>query len=125
MTQTLKHHEVTLRAKQLEDQVTNLRKFFGSTFPNDSLEKIIGSEQNEQGIYGCCLNTDIQGFCALAEPMEPRILGQLLEKYRNVLKKPIREHDGYIMDMIADSMLAVWISNPDDSLARKSMSSLS
>lgn len=119
VTQTLKHHEVTLRAKQLEDQVTNLRKFFGSTFPNDSLEKIIGSEQNEQGIYGCCLNTDIQGFCALAEPMEPRILGQLLEKYRNVLKKPIREHDGYIMDMIADSMLAVWISNPDDSLARK------
>lgn len=118
IVQVLKLLDSASENSKLENQVSALQKIFGSTFPNMALEKIIGKEKNEQGIYGCCLNTDIEGYSSLAEPMGPRALRQLIDQYRNVLKEPIHKHQGHIVDMIGDSMLALWIVNPNDPQSR-------
>lgn len=112
-----KHHLEKRKSKQLEIQLTEIRKSLGSSYPNRSVEKILGSK-DEQGIYSPCLTTDVAGYTTLAELMDSRDLGRLINEYRDVLKNPIRQHDGHIMDMIADSMLAIWIDEPANSTLR-------
>lgn len=118
IVQALKLLDSATENSKLENQVSALQKVFGSTFPNTALEAIIGKENNEQGIYGCCLNTDIEGYSSLAEPMDPSALRKLIDQYRNVLKEPIRKHHGHIVDMIGDSMLALWVVNLNDPQSR-------
>ncbi|WP_244072891.1 CHASE2 domain-containing protein [Nitrosomonas sp. PY1] len=102
------------RAREFELQLKTIRNFFGSTFPNSALEKAIGNNQDEQGIYGCCLNTDIESYTTIAEPLEPKLLRERLNEYHGLLKAPIVSQNGHVMDMHGDSMLAVWIANTND-----------
>ncbi|MFZ1852875.1 MAG: CHASE2 domain-containing protein [Nitrosomonas sp.] len=104
--------------RQQKDLITALRQAVSPTFPDPAFEEIIGKDKNEQGIYGCCLNTDIEGYTAKAELMPPKELRELIVQYRNVLKEPIRKHQGHIVDMIGDSMLALWVVNPNDLQSR-------
>jgi len=112
-----KHHLEKRKSKQLEIQLTEIRKSLGSSYPNKTVEKILGNK-DEQGIFSPCLTTDVAGYTTLSELMVSRDLGQLINEYRDVLKNPIRQHDGHIMDMIADSMLAIWIDDPENSALR-------
>ena len=112
-----KHHLEKRKSKQLEIQLMEIRKSLGSSYPNKTVEKILGSK-DEYGIYSPCLTTDVAGYTTLAELMDSRDLGQLINGYRDVLKNPIRQHEGHIMDMIADSMLAIWIDDPENAILR-------
>jgi adenylate cyclase len=112
-----KHHLEKRKSKQLEIQLTEIRKSLGSSYPNRTVEKILGNK-DEQGICSPCLTTDVAGYTTLAELMDSRDLGQLINEYRDVLKNPIRQHEGHIMDMIADSMLAIWIDDPENAILR-------
>jgi len=114
----LKLFDSQQKAKELELQLKTIRTFFGSTFPNSALEKAIGNNQDEQGIYGCCLNTDIESYTTIAEPLEPRLLRERLNNYHNLLKNPIVSQNGHIMDMHGDSMLAIWIADANDTQVR-------
>lgn len=112
-----KHHLEKRKSKQLETQLTEIRKSLGSSYPNKIVEKIL-EKKDEQGIYSPCLTTDVAGYTTLSELMDSRDLGQLINGYRDVLKNPIRQHEGHIMDMIADSMLAIWIDDPENASLR-------
>ena len=112
-----KHRLEKRKSKQLETQLTEIRKSLGSSYPNKTVEKILGNK-DEHGIYSPCLTTDVAGYTTLAELMDSRDLGQLINEYRDVLKNPIRQHEGHIMDMIADSMLAIWIDDPENAVLR-------
>lgn len=112
-----KHHLEKRKNEQLEVQLTEIRKSLGSSYPNKFVEKLLGNK-DEQGICSPCLTTDVAGYTTLAELMDSRDLGLLINEYRDVLKNPIRQHDGHIMDMIADSMLAIWIDNPENPALR-------
>jgi len=112
-----KHRLEKRKSKQLETQLTEIRKSLGSSYPNKTVEKILGNK-DEHGIYSPCLTTDVAGYTTLAELMDSRDLGQLINGYRDVLKNPIRQHEGHIMDMIADSMLAIWIDDPENAVLR-------
>ncbi|WP_292993396.1 adenylate/guanylate cyclase domain-containing protein [Nitrosomonas sp.] len=112
-----KHHLEKKKSKQLEIQLAEIRKSLGSSYPNRTVERILGNK-DEQGICSPCLTTDVAGYTTLSELMDSRDLGQLINEYRDVLKNPIRQHDGHIMDMIADSMLAIWIDDPENASLR-------
>lgn len=114
-TEVIKHLSVIDENKILEDQLQKIKNSLGSSYPDRGIEKILGN-QNEQGIYSPCLTTDVAGYTTLSEPMNPGVLGQLIDKYREVLRNPIKQHSGYIMDMIGDSMLAIWVDSENSAL---------
>ncbi|UJP04872.1 MAG: adenylate/guanylate cyclase domain-containing protein [Nitrosomonas sp.] len=118
VAEALKHYRAEQKTRMLEVQLTEIKKFLSSAYPNPAIEAVLGKDRDELEIHGLCLMTDVEGFTTLSEPMDPGILGHLMTQYRDVLKNPIKQHHGYIMDMTGDSMLAVWIADPGNSTAR-------
>jgi adenylate cyclase len=95
-----------------------IRKAFGFYLPDNvvnDLAKKKGNIQNSQHImYGICMATDAEQYTSLSEKLEPTGLSQLINKYYEVLFKPVRHHDGIISDVVGDAMLAIWTGhNPD------------
>jgi adenylate cyclase len=117
IAEVLKHLAEEKKTKQLEEQLEGLRKSLGSFYPDPTIENILRN-QNEQGIYSPCLTTDIAGFTSLAELMDSKSLGQLINDYRGVLRNPIQQHKGHIMDMIGDSMLSIWVDHAENRALR-------
>lgn len=118
MAEALKHYWAEEKAKQLEAQLAEIKSILGSSYPDPAIEEVLGKDRDEVGIYGSCLTTDVEGYTTLSEPMDPGILSHLMAQYRDVLKSPIKQHHGHIMDMTGDSMLAIWIANPANMSAR-------
>ncbi len=117
LSEILKHQSAQIKSEQLEIQLAEIRKSLGSSYPNKAIEQLLG-KHDEQGIYSPCLTTDVAGYTALSELIDSRDLGELVSAYRDALKDPIKQHNGHIMDMIADSMLAIWINDPEHSAVR-------
>ncbi len=117
LSEILKHQSAQIKSEQLEIQLVEIRKSLSSSYPNKTIEQLLG-KHNEQGIYSPCLTTDVAGYTALSELIDSRDLGELISAYRDALKDPIKQHNGQIMDMIADSMLAIWINHPEHSVMR-------
>jgi adenylate cyclase len=117
LAEMLKHHSAQIKSEQLEIQLADVRKSLGSSYPSKTIEKIL-RDHDEQGIYSPCLTTDVAGYTTLSELIDSKELGELISEYRDVLKNPIKQHHGHIMDMIADSMLAIWVDHPENSALR-------
>ncbi|MGV8712887.1 MAG: CHASE2 domain-containing protein [Nitrosomonas sp.] len=117
LSEILKHQSALKKSEQLETQLVEIRRSLGSSYPSKAIEQLLGNHQ-EQGIFSPCLTTDVAGYTTLSELIDSKDLGELISNYRNALKDPIRQHKGQIMDMIADSMLAIWINQPEHSLLR-------
>ncbi len=117
VAEVLKHQAAKKKAEQLEGQIEEIKKSLGSSYPNKTIEEILGN-QDERGIYSPCLTTDVAGYTTLSELMNSRGLGELISAYRDVLRNPIKQHDGHIMDMIGDAMLAIWVDDPENRAVR-------
>lgn len=109
--EVVKHYWADEKARQLETQLTDIKKILGSSYPSLVIERILGKDRDEVGICGSCLTTDVEGYTTLSEPLDPGVLGHLMAQYRDVLKNPIKQHHGHVMDMTGDSMLAIWIAD--------------
>lgn len=117
VAEVLKRRDAIAEADWLKEKLAEIRKSLGSSYPDKTIEKILGN-QDEHGIYSPCLTTDVAGYTTLAEFMDPRNLGELITEYRDVLKNPIKQYDGHIMDMIGDAMLSIWVDDPENRAAR-------
>ena len=42
--------------------------------------------------------------------MDPKELGNFMNRYYETIFKPIKQHGGIVSDVIGDSVLAIWIS---------------
>ncbi|MGH7263825.1 MAG: CHASE2 domain-containing protein [Candidatus Rokuibacteriota bacterium] len=69
--------------------------------------------------YGTCLSTDAHQYSGLAERLTPRELGTLMNEYYRTMFEPVREHDGTVLDVVGDSMLAIWTSSEPDPAVRE------
>ncbi|MCB1947800.1 MAG: adenylate/guanylate cyclase domain-containing protein [Nitrosomonas sp.] len=61
-----------------------------------------------QLVFGACLFTDVQGYAALAEKMDPLQLKLLMDDYFHALSKPVKQNNGVVSEIIGDAMLAIW-----------------
>ncbi len=117
LAEALKHYLEKRKSEELSAQLVAVRQSLGSFYPDAQVERLLSSH-DEQGIYSPCLTTDVAGYTTLAEFTSARELGELMRAYRIVLRDPIKQHQGHIMDMVADSMLAIWIGHPDHGALR-------
>jgi adenylate cyclase len=63
-----------------------------------------------QNVFGTCLFTDAGKYTTLAETMDPRELRSFMGKYYEALFEPVRRRAGIVINVVGDSMLAVWTS---------------
>src|SRR5262249_48377204 len=101
----------------------NIRKAFGLYLPNDVVDQLAKNLADIKGttqvVYGTCLFTDAGDYTTLTEKMTPKELSDLLARYFEALFQPVRKHDGLIVDLKGDSILAIWKGPSDDPVLRK------
>jgi adenylate cyclase len=66
-------------------------------------------EKQRQLVQGVCLLTDVQGYTRLAEQLFPNELHTLMNRYYAVLVDAVKNHDGFIGNLVGDGMLALWV----------------
>ena len=69
-------------------------------------------------MQGVCLATDAAQYSALAERLSPQELAQLMNRYYERLFQPVRQHQGFVSDIVGDAMLAVWAQVEPDASQR-------
>ena len=69
-------------------------------------------------MHGVCLSTDAARYTSLAEHMPPDELADLMNRYYELLFRPVRAHDGFVSDVVGDAMLAVWAQVQPDAVQR-------
>jgi adenylate cyclase len=100
-----------------------LRRMFGQFVPApvvDRLAKTMGpiTAENEV-VYGVCLSTDAKSYTTLSEQMAPGPLGELMNDYFGHLFAPVARHEGVVLDVVGDAMLAVWAGASSSDVLRR------
>ncbi len=69
---------------------------------------LVALEQEHKLVCGVCLVTDIRGFTALAETLDPDALHRLMNQYYAELVEAVNQHQGFVGNIVGDSLLALW-----------------
>lgn len=88
-----------------------VRRVLGYYIPQpmvEQLERADGGLTQPNVVYGSCLATDVSQYVGLAERLDPRQLGPLLNEYFAQLFVPVERSGGTVMDVVGDAMIAVW-----------------
>lgn len=92
----------------------NIREAFGHYLPDDVVDRLAANLKNlrtgGQVLYGVCLFTDAESYTTLSETMDPEKLTQVMNDYYEAIFKPIKDNGGIILQVVGDSVLAIWTS---------------
>jgi adenylate cyclase len=90
----------------------NIREAFGHYLPDDVVDKLASNAKSlstgGQVIYSICLFTDAESYTTLSEELDPESLTRLMNSYYEAIFKPIKDQGGIILQVIGDSVLALW-----------------
>jgi adenylate cyclase len=70
-------------------------------------------------IFGVCLFSDVKGFTAVSEEMDPIETTRLMNSYFEAISAPVIRHRGTVYEYEGDSMMAGWESSRADTDARR------
>ena len=114
---------VAIENARLFRERQNIKKAFSYYLPDELVDKlarnIASLKTHSQQVYGTCLATDAEQYTTLSETMEPNDLRNYINKYFEVLFKPVKHHGGMVANVLADSMLATWMTDQPDVDSRK------
>ena len=104
--------------KQLENRNRFLNQIFGKYFPDDVVEEIlnepggsmIGGKKKDVSV----LISDLRGFSAIAEAVEPDKLMNMLNFYYTAMEEAIISEHGTIIEFMGDGILAVFGNMAED-----------
>lgn len=99
----------------------NIRQAFGHYLPDEVVDRLASNikslHASGQVFYSICLFTDAESYTTLSEKLDPESLTQVMNTYYEIIFKPIKENGGIILQVIGDSVLALWTaSRPKDEL---------
>jgi adenylate cyclase len=102
----------TVQHVELKRQYASLYKVFGLFVPRNVLERLAHNAERmawfRESVFGACVATDGERYTALAERMSPEELARFLNRYFETLFPPVASTQGWVSDVVGDSMLAVW-----------------
>lgn len=61
---------------------------------------------------GACVITDAERYTSIAERIDPASTVEFVNRYLEVLFRPVFDNGGVVADVKGDGMLAVWVSSP-------------
>ncbi len=102
----------------------NIRKAFGYYLPKEVVVQlsrdIAHIRTTGQLVYGICLSTDAEHYTSLSESLDPKDLGDFMNRYYETVFAPIKERAGVVSNVVGDSVLALWVTgDPETSLRRE------
>ncbi len=96
----------------------HIRRAFGYYLPDnvvDQLSRNMGDiESGNQPVHGTCLFTDAGQYTTLSETMDPAALSRFMNTYYEMLFGPVKHHEGIVINVVGDSMLALWATGKPD-----------
>ncbi len=111
-----------LKQRDIQRERRNIRKAFGYFLPDpvvNTLAKDVSKiTTDSRTVHGTCLFTDAAQYTRLSETLSPEHLKRYLDRYYEILFKPIRHHGGFISDVIGDAVLGLWPTTEDDDKMR-------
>lgn len=84
------------------DSVPNARPWLGDEQAVVDMKRVV---------WGLCLATDIEGYTAVAARKSSQLMWSLLNDYYQALGKRVDAHDGIVVDVTGDAMMAVWLQD--------------
>jgi adenylate cyclase len=99
----------------------NIREAFGYYLPDEIVNRLAANVTALRGggkvLYSICLFTDAESYTPLSEKLDPEQLTRLMNDYYEAIFKPIKANKGLILQVVGDSVLAIWSApQPDDRL---------
>ncbi len=97
---------------ELKHQYRSLYKVLGMFVPRGVVARLVNNAERmawvRESVHGACVATDGERYTALADSMNPEELGRFLNRYFQTLFPPVASNEGWVADVVGDSMLAVW-----------------
>lgn len=97
---------------ELKHQYGALYGTLGMFVPRGVIERLVNNAERLAWIgdtaFGACVATDGERYTALADQLSPLELSRFLNRYFQTLFPPVASREGWISDVVGDSMLAVW-----------------
>ena len=101
----------------------NIKRAFKYYLPDELVDKlarnIASLKTHSHEVHGTCLATDAEQYTSLSEKMDPNELRNFINKYYEVIFKPVKRHGGMVANVLADAMLATWMTDQPDAASRK------
>ena len=101
-----------LRYRETKTEREAIRQAFGYYVPStavDQLARTVGPvTASNRVVFGACLASDAQNYTTLAEKMDPRELGTLMNAYYAEMFVPVERRGGVVIDVVGDAMVAIW-----------------
>ena len=89
-----------------------LQRAFGMYLPQHLARRVADSDFDPAlggvDVEATVLFTDLEGFTAMSEKLQPRDVARILTSYFNQTTRHIHEQDGAIIKYIGDAVMAVW-----------------
>jgi adenylate cyclase len=102
---TWKHRRVSIDRE-------NIREAFGYYLPDEVVDRLSTDLKSlrlgGRVFYGICLFTDASNYTTLSERLDPGSLTRLMNDYYEVIFKPIKSHGGLVLQVVGDSVMALW-----------------
>jgi len=100
----------------------NIKKAFGYYVPGNVVAQLANDvadiRTSSQIVCGTCLFSDAGRYTTLSETMEPKELSSFMDKYYQVLFEPVKRYGGIVINVVGDSMVAVWAASDPDAALR-------
>jgi adenylate cyclase len=92
----------------------NIREAVGYYLPDEVIAQLTSNIKDiragGQILYSICLFTDAENYTPLSETMDPQGLTRLMNAYYEAIFKPIKANKGLVLQVVGDSVLALWTS---------------
>lgn len=96
----------------------DIRRALGFYLPNNEADLLVKNiakdKETRQNIHGACLFTDAGQYTRMSEVMDPQSLHSFMNQYYETLFKQVKKHNGIVINIVGDAMLAIWARNYSD-----------
>ena len=95
-----------------------IRIAFGHYLPDSVVDQLAGNIGDvttpNKSVFGTCLLTDAGQYTTLSETLPPERLSRIMNAYYNTMFGPVKQHGGTVINVVGDSMLAIWATDRPD-----------
>ncbi len=97
----------------------DIRRALGYYLPGKAADLLVKNisenKETRQIIHGTCLFTDAGQYTTMSEAMDPQSLHTFMNEYYKILFEQVKKHNGIVVNIVGDAMLAIWAKNYSDS----------
>ncbi len=95
-----------------------IRNAFIKFVPKEVVDELVRNAGNvgatRESLECACVATDAANFTSLAEAMHSEEVADFLNRYFDMLFRPVARHGGFVSDIVGDAMLAIWPDRSPD-----------